>query len=126
MSIAGEWIDEKITELVLLALEDRPAIVSELHWDKESELEAALRRRDDFETRWNQGEIDDERFYRLLPGLDETVNVLRRERAAFQKANTVPVETAAQRRERWHTPIEAGATTSSRNGRFSSRSWRRS
>ncbi|GAB2690563.1 hypothetical protein [Nocardia thraciensis] len=102
------WIDEKISELVLLALEERPAVVAELQWDKESELEAALRRRDDFEMRWNRGEIDDERFYRMLPGLDETVNTLRRERAAFQKANTVPVETAAQRRARWHKPVEEG------------------
>ncbi|MEV6555638.1 recombinase family protein [Nocardia sp. NPDC051756] len=108
VSVGGEWIDEKISELVLLALEERPAVTAELHWDKESELEAALRRRDEFETRWNHGEIDDERFYRMLPGLDETVNMLRRERATFQKANTVPVDTAAQRRERWYEPVEEG------------------
>jgi len=108
VSVAGEWIDERIAELVLLALEERPAVVAELHWDTESELEAAVRRRGEFEKRWNQGEIGDERFYRMLPDLDETVNVLRRERAAFQKANTVPVETAAQRQERWHKPVEEG------------------
>ncbi|MGW4848906.1 hypothetical protein [Nocardia brasiliensis] len=82
--------------------------MAELQWDKEFELAEALRRRGEFETRWNQGEIGDERFYRMLPGLDETVNKLRRERAAFQKASAVPVETAALRQERWFKPVEEG------------------
>ena len=108
-SVSGEWIDQEISDLVLMALEARPVIDNERPpWEYEDELAAAITKRDEFELNWSKGIVPDERFYRLSPQLDEAVEVLRKAKAEYEAAGVVPVESAAERRERWSKPVEEG------------------
>jgi DNA invertase Pin-like site-specific DNA recombinase len=108
-SVGGEWIDREISDLVLMALESRPVIDTERPpWEYEEDLTTAVAKRDEFELRWSKGLVPDERFYRLSPQLDEAVAALRKDKAEYEAAGVVPVESAAERRERWSKPVEEG------------------
>jgi len=108
-SVSGEWMDREISDLVLMALESRPSVDSERPpWEHEDELSKAVAKRDDFEMRWSSGLETDEKFYRLSPQLDAAVDSLRKSKAEYEAAGVVPIESAAERRERWSKPVEEG------------------
>jgi DNA invertase Pin-like site-specific DNA recombinase len=108
-SVAGEWIDREISDLVLMALETKPvADADRAPWAYEDELTEAVRKRDEFELNWSKGIVPDDRFYRLSPQLDASVAELRKAKAEYEAAGVVPVESAEERRERWWKSAEDG------------------
>lgn len=109
VSVSGEWIDREISDLVLMALESKPvADANRAPWEYENDLVEAIKKRDEFELNWSKGIVSDDRFYRLSPQLDASVDELRKAKAEYEAAGVIPVESAAERRERWWKPVVDG------------------
>ncbi|MFI9509088.1 recombinase family protein [Nocardia sp. NPDC052566] len=108
-SVLGSWIEKEISDLVLLALDEKVGDSDDLPpWEREEELAIAEQTRDDFESRWTRRQISNEQFYRLAPSLDETVKELRKSKKEFEAAHARPSENSAERRERWGKRAEDG------------------
>ncbi|WP_419996492.1 recombinase family protein [Streptomyces boninensis] len=77
----GDKTDQHVEALVRAKLrrdaESRSGDLPE--WGGTTELEGALSRRNALEQRWQNGEVDDETFFRNLPALDGRVKELRAE-----------------------------------------------
>ncbi|MFJ5547074.1 recombinase family protein [Streptomyces sp. NPDC093225] len=79
----GDETDKHIEKLVIAKLERQAAAAAKdiPEWGRADELEQALKRRRELERRWQAGEVEDDIFYRNLPGLDVRVKELRAEQA---------------------------------------------
>ncbi|MGA5817120.1 recombinase family protein [Kitasatospora sp. NPDC094028] len=99
----GDETDKHITRLVLAKLKaDAAAAVKEVpDWDREEELQGALRRRATLEQRWNAGEIDDEQFFRNLPAVEKTIKELRADQAKNLAAKAAAEEATADVEKEW-------------------------
>ncbi|GAA3042507.1 recombinase family protein [Kitasatospora albolonga] len=99
----GDETDKHITKLVLRKLKaDAAAAAKEVpDWGREAELEAALGRRTALEQRWHNGEIDDEQFFRNLPGLEKKIKELHADQAKNIAAKAAAQEATADVEKEW-------------------------
>ncbi|MGW2184711.1 recombinase family protein [Streptomyces sp. NPDC001719] len=79
----GDKTDKHVEDLVIAKLmAEAEAATSEVpEWGKAEDLEAALQRRKTLEKRWQDGEVDDEMFFRNLPALESRIKELRADQA---------------------------------------------
>jgi hypothetical protein len=85
-------VDEFLEELVKRALEAefKHAEAKTTPWEGEEKLTALKTKKDSLESRWMEGAVSDDQFYRLTPQLEEQIATLeedRREHAAIEAAN---------------------------------------
>ncbi|MZD04271.1 recombinase family protein [Streptomyces sp. SID5785] len=127
----GDETDKHIEALVRAKLKrDAAAQAEEVPaWNRDEELDEAVRRRGALEKRWQTGQIDDETFFRNLPALDERVKVLRADqrehaaKAAAAEAATADVDqewkgkTLTQRRTLIKDALHAVIASPSGKGR---------
>ncbi|WP_307808300.1 recombinase family protein [Streptomyces oryzae] len=81
----GDKTDKAIERLVIAKLKQEAEAASQEvpEWNKGDDLERAVRSRKALETRWHEGEIDDETFFRNLPALEARVKELRADQADY-------------------------------------------
>ena len=79
----GDETDKHITKLVIAKLKQDAAAarVEVPDWGREAELDQALTRRAKLEERWQNGQVDDEMFFRNLPPLENLIKELRADQA---------------------------------------------
>ncbi|MEU1176519.1 recombinase family protein [Streptomyces sp. NPDC005820] len=85
-------VDQFLEELVIRALEAefKHAETKSTPWEGEEKLTALRTRKDSLESKWMEGVVSDDQFYRLSPQLEEQIEALeedRREHAAIEAAN---------------------------------------
>jgi DNA invertase Pin-like site-specific DNA recombinase len=102
-AISGPLVDRTIQRLLLAKLSQaqisyRPP---EVVWPLESTLKSVADRLAGLEKRWMAGEVGDEQFYRLSPGLEAEVKKLRAERARWEMENTAGSEEPADIIRKW-------------------------
>ncbi|MDH6462098.1 DNA invertase Pin-like site-specific DNA recombinase [Micromonospora sp. A200] len=104
-SIAGPMVDRQIMRLLLAKLGQAQITYRkpELAWPLESTLKNLADRLAGLEKRWMAGEVDDEQFYRLSPGLSAEVKKLRTERARWEMENAAGSEEPADIIRKWRT-----------------------
>lgn len=104
-SIAGPMVDRQITRLLLGKLGEAQITYRrpELAWHLESTLKTLADRLAGLENRWMAGEVDDEQFYRLSPGLQAEVRKLRAERARWELENAAGSEEPADIIRKWRS-----------------------
>ncbi|MBF6050806.1 integrase [Streptomyces eurocidicus] len=79
----GDKTDKHIERLVIAKLKaEAEAAASEVpEWGKTEDLERAVQSRKALEKRWQDGEVDDEMFFRNLPALEGKIKELRADQA---------------------------------------------
>ncbi|MFF9481428.1 recombinase family protein [Streptomyces sp. NPDC014733] len=78
-------VDEFLEELIVRALEARYKMTQpkKVEWAGAAMLADVQARRSTLETKWAEGAVSDDSFYRLLPGLDEKIAGLEADRRDF-------------------------------------------
>ncbi|MET7859817.1 recombinase family protein [Streptomyces sp. NPDC005318] len=101
----GDETDRHIERLVIVKLERQAAAAAkELpDWGRTEELEMALKRRSELERRWQAGEVEDDTFYRNLPGLDSRVKELRTDQAKHLATKAAAEEATADIATAWES-----------------------
>ncbi|WP_433224647.1 recombinase family protein [Microtetraspora malaysiensis] len=110
----GDLVDEYVSEAVLAKLEEKAFAASarESSWGGESELQSAKERLEELTRQWNAGNISNDLFFKLAPGLEKEIARLRAEGASF--AASVELRQAranmdvAEIRRRWYLPEDEG------------------
>ncbi|MFE9442527.1 recombinase family protein [Streptomyces sp. NPDC006602] len=100
----GKEVDAHLEALVVAALEARYKTVpkKESPWDGEELLKQIKERKKTLTSKWMEGDIDDDTFYELLPGLDDKIKGLEQDR---EEHNVALAETNAFNgwdRSRWY------------------------
>ncbi|MER6178764.1 recombinase family protein [Streptosporangium sp. NPDC001681] len=114
ISRRGDLVDEYVSEAVLAKLEEAAftASAEQSTWGREEELEDVKSRLDELTRQWNAGNISNDLFFKLAPGLEQEVARLRAEAAGF--ATSVELRQArantdvAEIRRRWYLPEKEG------------------
>lgn len=101
--IAGPMVDRQIQRLLLAKLSQAQMSYrkAELVWPLGSTLKAVADRLAGLEKRWMAGDVQDEQFYRLSPGLEAEVRKLRTERARWETENATTSEEPADIIRKW-------------------------
>lgn len=99
----GDETDKHITSLVIAKLsEDAAAANADVpDWGRDEELEGAIRRRGALEQRWHNGDIDDEQFFRNLPGIEKAIKELRADQAKNLAMKAAAEEATADIAKEW-------------------------
>ncbi|WP_327315549.1 recombinase family protein [Streptomyces sp. NBC_01235] len=84
-------VDEFLEELVIRALESefKHSEAKATPWEGEERLAALKTKKESLESKWMEGAVSDDQFYRLTPQLEEQIEALeedRREHAAMEDA----------------------------------------
>ncbi|MEV6860273.1 zinc ribbon domain-containing protein [Streptosporangium subroseum] len=114
VSRRGDLVDEYVSEAVLAKLEEAAftASTAQSAWGREGELEDVKSRLGELTRQWNAGNISNDLFFKLVPGLEQEAARLREEAAGFTasvelrqvRANT----DVAEIRRRWYLPETEG------------------
>ncbi|MDP9867069.1 MULTISPECIES: recombinase family protein [Streptosporangium] len=110
----GDLVDEYVSEAVLAKLEEAAftASAGESSWGREEELEEVKSRLDELTRQWNSGNISNDLFFKLAPGLEQEIARLRAEAAGFAASAELRQARAgtdaAEIRRRWYLPEKEG------------------
>ncbi|MFF0576165.1 recombinase family protein [Streptosporangium saharense] len=120
LSRRGDLVDEYVSEAVLAKLEEAAftASAGQVEWGKEDQLKDVVSRLDELTAQWNAGNITNNFFFKLAPGLEKEIARLRAESANFAGSAKVRQARAgadvADIRRRWNLPEKEGGFPISR------------
>ncbi|TDC86535.1 recombinase family protein [Actinomadura sp. 7K507] len=114
VSRRGDLVDMFVSEAVLAKLEEASSSSGpqDTEWPKAGELKDVEEQLDELTRQWNARQITNDFFFKLVPGLEQTINRLRGEKNKHEAsiaAKAAQQETSASEvRRRWYLPEEEG------------------
>ncbi|MFI5689275.1 recombinase family protein [Streptomyces sp. NPDC051636] len=106
----GKAVDKHLETLVVTALEARYKAVPKKvkDWEGEEALSALLEKKKSLTSRWMEGDVSDEMFYELLPGLEDKIKGLEQDREEHAVAMAETNAFNGWDRARWYGDEKRG------------------